>query len=363
MPYTNVSIAEVPRIKAQLDARTGYRMTNNAIDRQGNEGVPMLPESNNTTVTPANGSNGLPQLIADSGAAARFAWEEFFHGQVRNPHTRRSYERSARRFLLWCENRNLALHAIAPAHVGQFLDELHDSLPSKKVYLAGIRHLFDTLVVRHAVVLNPAASVRTERYQAIEGKTPEIPIEQARRLLGSIETDSIVGLRDRAIIAVLAYTAARVGAVARLRLRDLYDTGGQYCLRFLDKGGKSREIPVRHDLQGLLLAYIMAAGLDNAPTDSPLFRTTIRRSKVLTDRRLIGNDIGRMLKRRLRYAGLPTRLSPHSFRVTTVTDLLSQGVPLEEVQHLAGHADPRTTRLYDRRQRRVTRNIVERISI
>ena len=78
---------------------------------------------------------------------------------------------------------------------------------------------------------------------------------------------------------------------------------------------------------------------------------------------MTAGDMGRMIKRRMRDAGLPSRLSPHSFRVTTVTDLLEQGVPLEDVQYLAGHADPRTTRLYDRRKKRVTRNIVERISI
>ena len=70
-----------------------------------------------------------------------------------------------------------------------------------------------------------------------------------------------------------------------------------------------------------------------------------------------------MMKRRLKAAGLPDEFSPHSFRVTTVTDLLEQNTPLEDVQYLAGHADPRTTRLYDRRRRKVTRNIVERISI
>ena len=85
--------------------------------------------------------------------------------------------------------------------------------------------------------------------------------------------------------------------------------------------------------------------------------------KALVDGLLRTGDMGRMVKRRMRDAGLPPRLSPHSFRVATITDLLAQGVPLEDVQHLAGHADPRTTRLYDRRQRRVTRNIVERISI
>jgi hypothetical protein len=59
------------------------------------------------------------------------------------------------------------------------------------------------------------------------------------------------------------------------------------------------------------------------------------------------NDICRMMKRLLADASLPARLSPHSFRVAVITDLLEQGVSLEEVRHLAGHADPRTTRLYD----------------
>ena len=82
--------------------------------------------------------------------------------------------------------------------------------------------------------------------------------------------------------------------------------------------------------------------------------------------RLVGHHatgaIFEAVKWRLKDAGLPSRLSPHSFRVAAITDLLTQGVPLEDVQYLAGHSEPRTTALYDRRQKRVTRNIVERIS-
>ncbi len=95
-----------------------------------------------------------------------------------------------------------------------------------------------------------------------------------------------------------------------------------------------------------------------------MFRSAVRKTKVLTPLPMTANDIYRMVKRRLRDAGLPARtLSCHSFRATTITDLLTQGVPLEDVQYLAGHADPRTTRLYDRCQKQVTRNIVERISV
>lgn len=89
----------------------------------------------------------------------------------------------------------------------------------------------------------------------------------------------------------------------------------------------------------------------------------MRITKQLTGNTLSGKAIGELLKRRLQAAKLPVRLSPHSFRVTAITDLLSQGVPLEYAQYLARHSSPRTTRLYDRRQQEVIRNIVERISI
>ena len=308
-------------------------------------------------------SEQLPALVADGGQAARFAYEEFFYGKLRNSHTRKAYKHAVERFLFWSQRLGLELTGIAPAHVGRYLDSLPFAVTTKKLHLAALRHFFDELVTRHVVVLNPAASVRGERHQVIEGKTPEIPIEQARRLLRSIDVSHVVGLRDRAVIGILVYTAVRVGAVAGLRRRDLYDHGDQYCLRFTEKAGKSRELPVRHDLQRFLFDYLRGAGFPDLPPESPLFLTTIRRTKQLTENGMTAGDMRRMVKRRLRHAGLSSRLSPHSFRVTTITDLLAQGVPLEDVQHLAGHADPRTTRLYDRRRRTVTRNIVERISV
>jgi integrase/recombinase XerD len=181
--------------------------------------------------------------------------------------------------------------------------------------------------------------------------------------MNSIDVSHVVGLRDRAIIAILIYTAVRVGAVARLRLKDHRSDGTQFTFRFQEKGGKSREIPVRHDLEAYLRSYLEALGVEAGRGDEPIFRTAFLKTKTLTAKVMTGEDICRMLKRRLRTAGLPNHFSPHSFRVTTITDLLTQGVPLEDVQYLAGHADPRTTRLYDRRCNIVTRNLVKRISI
>jgi len=105
----------------------------------------------------------------------------------------------------------------------------------------------------------------------------------------------------------------------------------------------------------------VVARLDAEPKESPLFRTAIRNEKRLTSRAMTGQDICYMMKLRLERAGLPGLLSPHSFRVATATDLLEQGVPVEDAQYLLGHSDPRITRLYDRREQKVTRNLVERL--
>ena len=328
--------------------------------------IPLAVRANSVEqqLSVPNGYQSVPAIIGQAGHNARFAFEEFFHAKIRNAHTRRAYRRAVFRFLEWCERRNRQLQQVSPADVGIYLDELPLCIASKKQVLAGLRHLFDGMVTRHAIALNPALSVRGERYQVVEGKTPEITIKQARTHLASIDTNTVVGLRDKAIISILVYTASRIGAVATLKVKDLYDVGDQYCLHFIDKGGKSREIPVRHDLQQLLRSYLQAIGLHlGDQTDRPLFLTTIRRTGVLSNRSMTAGDMGRMIKRRMKACGLPQRLSPHSIRVAVITNLLDQGLPLEDIQNLAGHADPRTTRLYDRRQKTVTRNIVERISI
>ena len=106
-----------------------------------------------------------------------------------------------------------------------------------------------------------------------------------------------------------------------------------------------------------------AAGLGQGAKDSPLYRAGNGRHGALSERPLDTVAVGELVKRRLKAANLPLRLSPHRFRVMAITSLLTQGVPLEDVRSLAGHTEAKTTGLYDRRQKRVTRNIVERIPV
>ena len=324
----------------------------------------LIPDSQlPSPSTPNELAATFPAILQRAGKTACFAADEFFSARISNPHTRRAYGRSVKRFLEWCENQSIELRQVTPGLAGRFIEELPGSAPTKNQALAALRHFFDTLVSRHAVALNPFLSVRGRKHSGLDGKTPEITVAQARHLLASIDISHVVGLRDRAILGTLTYTGARVGAVARLRLHELRDYGEHRMLRFSEKGGKEREIPVRHDLDDWLRAYLDAAGIADDPKDSPLFRAAWFGRRELQKKGIGPYTVRFLLKRRLKDAGLPEIITPHSFRVMVVTDLLSQNVPMEDVQYLAGHASPRTTQIYDRRNRRVTRNIVERISV
>lgn len=305
----------------------------------------------------------LPALIERTGPAGRFAWEEFFYGEIRNPYTRRNYLHAVRRFLAWLDAHGIELVRVTPAQVGGYLDDHPGSAPTKKLHLAAIRAFFDKLVLRHVLILNPAHAVRGPRYQTVEGRTPEISPQDTSRLFTSITSADVVSCRDRAIIALLVNTAVRVSAVAKLRMQDLLRDEPAWSVCFNEKGGKARIIPIREDMRRILSAYLEVAGLEHAPGPTPLFRPAIGKTKTLTAKPIASADIARMMKRRLRRASISSRYSPHSFRVTVITDLLLHGASLADVQNFAGHADPRTTQLYDRRQRRVTRNLVERITI
>ena len=185
-------------------------------------------------------ARNAPAIVKAAGRSAEFAWEEFFQAEIANAHTRKNYLHAVQRFLAWVEGRGLELPRITPGDVGAYIQGMDLSVPTKKLHLAALRRFFDRLVNRHACIINPAATVKAERYAVVEGKTPQLGVKQARTLLESIDVSNMVGLRDRAVLAVLAYTAARVGAVAKLTLKSLKHDGTQYSLRFSEKGGKSR---------------------------------------------------------------------------------------------------------------------------
>jgi site-specific recombinase XerD len=306
----------------------------------------------------------LPAVIADAGDQAAKRFVEFFTATIRNPHTRKAYAHAAGDFFAWCEGHGLALPAIEPLHVAAYVELItrDKSAPTVKQHLAAIRMLFDWLVTGQVVPLNPASSVRGPKFSVKRGKTPVLTADEARQLLDSIETTTLIGLRDRALIGVMVYSFARIAAALGMRVEDYYLEGRRAWFRLHEKGGKRHEVPAHHNADAYLHAYIEAAGIAGEKK-SPLFRSAAGKTQKLTDRPMDPNDALRMIKRRAKAVGLSEAVGNHTFRATGITAFRANGGTLEQAQEIANHASPKTTKLYDRSSDQITLDMVERIVI
>jgi integrase len=249
-------------------------------------------------------------------------------------------------------------------HVAAYIEMLQARLaaPSVKQHLAAIRMLFDWLVVGQVIAVNPASPVRGPRYSVKKGKTAVLSAEEARKLLDSIDPSSHVGLRDRALIALMVYTFARIGAALKMKVEDVYVQKRRTWVRLHEKGGKRHEMPCHHNLDVYLHGYIDAAGIGGNPKQI-LFPTAKRRAGLLSDRVMTQPDAYRMIGRRAADAGILTKIGNHSFRATGITEYLRNGGRREIAQQMANHESARTTGLYDRRDDEVSLDEVERIVI
>ncbi len=316
------------------------------------------------------GFAGLPAIISAAGERASFRFIEFFTANIRNPNTRVSYGRAVREFCQWCEDHGFRLEALNPVIVAGYIELLGHpvekngrgySMPSVKQHLAAIRMLFDYLVTGGVLPMNPASSVRGPKYSIKRGKTPVLSAEEARQLLDAIETDTIIGLRDRALVGVMVFSFSRISAAISMRVEDYFQAGKRWKFRFMEKGGKYNEVFAHHNAESYLDAYMEAAGIWEEKK-GPLFRT-IDRTLKLSGRQLHRTDALRMVKRRALAAGLPVSTCNHTFRATGITTYLKNGGRVEVAQQIAGHESARTTGLYDRRDDEVSLDEVEKIII
>lgn len=316
----------------------------------------------------------VPAVIADAGDKASEHFLEFFAATIRNKNTRAAYVQAAAQFFCWCEDRRLRLATIRPLHVSAYIESKPLTAPSIKQHLAALRGLFNWLVIKQVVPDNPALFVKGPKFSRTVGITPIMEAEQVRLLVDSIpvtrkvkvpkkhgggfkEVADIKGLRDRAAIAIMAYTFARVSAVVGLRHGNYRLEGKRARLRLLEKGNKEKLVWLHREAEEFLDAYVAAAGIED--DDAPLFQT-LDKAHSLTGETITRRDMLRVVKERCRAAGLSETFCNHTFRGTGMTVFLSNGGSLEAAQDMANHADPRTTKLYDRRKDLANLSEIER---
>jgi site-specific recombinase XerD len=306
-------------------------------------------------------------VIAAAGDRASWRFIEFFTANIRNPNTRRACSRAVTDFFGWCESRRVrSLEQIHPTLIAAYVEQRGETLakPSVKQHLAVVRMLFDWLVVGQVLPMNPASAVRGPKHVVKRGKTPILTREETRVLLDSIDAITVVGLRDRAIIGVLVFSFARIGAALSMKVEDYYPQGKRWWLRLHEKGGKRHEVPCHHTLEEYLDAYLNAANLWDEKK-GPLFRTmtsgTVGRPLSLEPP--TQSNAWRMIRRRAKIAGIETAIGCHTFRATGITAYLENGGTLEHAQQIAAHESPRTTKLYDRTSDQISLDEIERIAI
>lgn len=305
----------------------------------------------------------IPAIIADAGDRAGRRFVEFFTANIRNPNTRAAYARAIGDFCAWLDDRGVTLGRVEPVIVAAYVEQLGQtkSAPTVKQALAAIRMLFDWLVIGQILPMNPASSVRGPRHVVTRGKTPVLTADQARQLLNAIETSTLIGLRDRALIGVMVYSFARVSAAVGMTGADYFASGKRWWFRLYEKGGKRHEVPAHHNAEAYLDAYLKAAGIAD-DVKGPLFRT-VGRDRQLTRTRMHRVDVLRMIYRRTKAAGLDVHACCHTFRATGITAYLENGGTIEKAQQIAAHESPRTTKLYDRTKDELTLDEIERIVI
>jgi integrase/recombinase XerD len=286
---------------------------------------------------------------------------------VRSPSadTRSNYARDLAQFLDFVgapADRPEALAAVRPAHVAAWRDHLREAgLANSSIArkLTVLRSLYSYLRTYGYVGANPAhpdfvAAPPVPR----DGKTVGLSPEDCRRLLDAPPATP-AGVRDAALLAVLAYTGCRVGEAVRLKVGGYKQTGAHRVLEVFGKGGKERRVPLHPDAVERVDAWLDQADI-RGDMGGPLFRP-VRSARgagadgfaprPLTRRavqRLVGGYVARL--------GLDAGVTVHSLRVTALTTARERGSDVLDLQDFAGHADPRTTLTYIRSRDRLSKS-------
>lgn len=267
------------------------------------------------------------------------------------PATRKAYTTDLRSWLAWCDAVPIDPLAVGLHHADAYLRtlaELGDPSTGRRLAPASIARRisavsgFYTYAIRQRAVQESPFTGIARPQVSDESSTSGLSRDETHRLLAAAREDSP---RSDALVALLVLNGLRISEALERTVTDLDFDRGHRILRIVRKGGKRSKAPVTAAAVRALEAYIGE-------------RTTGRIFLTSTGKPLDRTAAWRLLRRLAKLAGLDSaeRISPHSARHTFATTALDAGVPLRDVQDAMGHADPRTTRLYDRTRHSLDRH-------
>jgi site-specific recombinase XerD len=295
-----------------------------------------------------------PRALITVAALAEIPEEDIWLAKQKSKRTRRAYKLDVQHFMRtlnirsYEELRQVDHRAvIAWERIMREIDKAAHSTIRRR--LAALSSLFKHLVRHDHAEKNPVGEVERPAINREEGTTLAFSKAQARKLLDTPADDTIEGLRDRAILSVGLQVGLRRAEIAALTVGDLHQNRGYDSLRVVRKGGRHEALAINPQTAQRIRGYLEKAG-HAADIDGPMFRPLRRNRKNQQPRRAMNPDaIDRVVRKFARRIGLERGYSAHSMRATFITTALENGAQLEDVQKAAGHRDPSTTKLYDRR--------------
>jgi len=300
------------------------------------------------------GTEIAPARVSPIAQLAVIPEEEIWLQKQKSARTRRAYRLDVQHFM-----RTLGI--TTPAELRQadhkaviawerFMRETEHAAGSTiRRRLAALSSLYKHLVRHGYAARNPVGEVERPAINRDEGTTLAFSKVQARKVLDAPPEDTVAGLRDRAILSIGLQVGLRRAEIAMLNVGDLHQNRGYDSLRVARKGGRRDALAINPQTAARIRAYLDLAG-HGADIDGPLFRPLSHNGKRQDERRGMDPDaIDRVVRKYARALGLDRGYSAHSMRATFITTALENGAQLEDVQKAAGHRDPSTTKLYDRR--------------
>ena len=309
----------------------------------------------------------VPATIAELGRKAERTFVEFFTAHLSNDHTRRAYGHAVADLSDWLAMQGWSLAELEPIEAAAYIEHLKRqgrATSTIKARLSALRNLCDYMTARGVLEWNPFSVVRAPRASSGEGKTPILEAEDVRALFASIGTEDVVDLRDRAILSLMLYTFARVGAVVKMDGRHYEASSARASVALYEKRGRFHRVPCHHLLHEAMEAFL---SVSPAGPRTPVFRSAERAldeegRRQLSRRRIHSRSMLAMVKRRAAAVGLPAEaVCNHSFRGTGITNFMENGGAIDVAAGIAGHASTKTTQLYNRTAQTVQREEIERL--
>jgi integrase/recombinase XerD len=297
---------------------------------------------------------GAEVIVMTVAALAAIPEEDIWLAKQKSARTRRAYKQDVAHFMR-------TIHITSQQELRQadhraviawerHMRDVENAAPSTiRRRMAALSSLFKHLVCHSHVDKNPVSEVERPAINRDEGTTLAFSKADARKILDRPSDDTVEGLRDRAILSVGLQVGLRRAEIAALAVGDLHQNRGYDSLRVVRKGGRRDALAIHPQTAQRIRAYLEKAG-HAAEIDGALFRPLrINRQGQDTRRGMDPDAIDRVLRKYAKKIGIERGYSAHSMRATFITTALENGAQLEDVQKAAGHRDPSTTKLYDRR--------------